>query len=326
MTSTKLMVYGCGGAGLNIVHACASQWEMKTLDDDFVSQYSVTYVDTSRSNFKKDMDENDVYILSNLDGSGKKRDENHVEISNVIKEILVKHKPLDFNIVVFSLSGGSGSVIGPLLVSEMLARNIPVIAVCIGTDESVLTANNTLKSLKSLEAIAKRNGKALNFIYSHNERGIPRGRVDGNIVGYLSGIRFLVSGKNAELDSQDLINWLDFTRTTSLEPQLALLEVYSEAEHVAEKHSNPVSVASLYTNKDIHGLLVVPEYHCAGYTDLSSSKVDQLHFVIDVQRVPSIAKNIEKTLSDQKEVAESRPSHGGLVSSKDRVEDSGLVL
>jgi hypothetical protein len=272
------------------------------------------------------MDANDVYVLDNLDGSGKKRDENHVEISNIIKEILVKHKPLDFNVVVFSLSGGSGSVIGPLLVSELLGRNIPVIAICVGTDESVLTANNTLKSLKSLEAIAKRNNKALNFIYQHNDRGIPRSKADNAIEGYLSGFRFLVSGKNEELDSQDLINWLDFTKTTSLTPQLGLLEVYSEGEHVSTRHSNPVSVASLYSDHDTHGLLVVPEYHCAGYTDLSSGKVDQLHFVIDVQSVPQIAKNIEKTLSSQKEVAESRPSHGTLVSSKDKVEDSGLVL
>lgn len=326
MNPTKLAIYGCGGCGINIVHGCDAQWKDGKLSSEDAAQYKVSYIDTSRSNMKEHMDENDLYILANLDGSGKKRDENHVEIANVIREILVKHKPLDFNVVVFSLSGGSGSVIGPLLVSEMLSRDIPVIAVCVGSDESVLTANNTLKSLKSLDAIAKRNNKALNFIYQHNERGIPRGNVDNRIHGYLSGFRFLVSGKNAELDSQDLINWLDFTRTTSLGPQVGLLEVYSEAEHVSNRHNNPVSVASLYTNRDIHGLLVVPEYHCAGYTDLKNAHVDQLHFVIDVKDVPDIARNIEKTLASQKEVAESRPQQGSLVSSKDKVEDSGLIL
>ena len=326
MSKTKMHIYGCGGAGINITRHTESRWDKEDINVERIAEYDKTYIDTSRSNIKDGMKADDIYVIPNLDGSGKKRDENHVEINNLIKDILVKHKPQDFNVVIFSLSGGSGSVIGPLLVSELLARNIPVIAITVGTDESVLTAKNTLNSLKSLEAIAKRNGKALNFIYQHNQRGIPRGNVDSKISSYLSGMRYLFSGNNEELDSQDLINWLDFTRTTSLSPQLGLLEVYSEAEHVLKNHPNPVSVASLYNDKDVHGLLVVPEYHCAGYTDLSGSQVDQLHMVIDVKNVPQIAKNIEDTLANQREVAESRPSHGSLVNSKDNVDESGLVL
>lgn len=321
ITKGTLMVYGAGGAGLNIVSGV--KWNNAA---ENTAEVKTTYIDTSKSNIKPSMDASDVYVLPNLDGSGKIRSENHEEIANVIKEILVKHKPQDFNVVVFSLSGGSGSVIGPLLVSEMLNRNIPVIAMCIGTDESVLTANNTLKTLKSLDAIAKKNKKALNVIYQHNERGISRGVVDGRIEGYLCGLAYLVSGKNHELDSQDLTNWLDFTRTTSLGPQLGLLEVYSNGDDVLANHKNPVSVASLYISKDIHGLTVVPEYHCAGYTDLSVAEVDQLHFVIDVQSIPAIARRIEDTLAAQKEVADSRPQQGSLVSNKDTIEGSGLVL
>lgn len=326
MKETKMMIYGAGGAGINVVQRCIEFWGESKYEVDRVCNYNHAFIDTSSSNVKKGMNEDNVYILPNLDGSGKKRDENHLEISNVIKEVLVKHKPLDFNIVLFSLSGGSGSVIAPLLISELLSRNIPVIAVCIGSDESVLTANNTLKTLKSLEVIAKKNDKALNFIYQYNERGMPRGKADKAIEGYLSGFRFLFSGKNEELDSQDLINWLDFTKTTSLSPQLGLLEVYSSSDDVVANHPNPVSVASLYTDKDVHGLTAVPEYHCAGYTDLTSCHVDQLHFVIDVKDVPTIAKKIDKTLNQQKEVAESRLSQNNLVSSKDKIEDSGLIL
>lgn len=321
ITKGTLHVYGAGGAGLNIVSGV--RWNDHA---ENTAEVKTSYIDTSKSNIKPNMDMSDVYVLPNLDGSGKIRSENHEEIANVIKDMLVKHKPQDFNVIVFSLSGGSGSVIGPLLVSELLSRNIPVIAMCIGTDESVLTANNTLKTLKSLDAIAKKNKKALNVVYQHNDRGISRKSIDEKIEGYLCGLAYLVSGRNEELDSQDLTNWLDFTRTTSLGPQLGLLEVYSSGDDVANKHKNPVSVASLYINKDVHGLVVVPEYHCAGYTDLTVAKVDQLHFVIDVQTIPSIAKRIEDTLSAQKEVADSRPQQGSLVSSKDTIEGSGLIL
>lgn len=321
--STKFRIYGCGGAGLNIVSQLASGSKI-SLDNKTNIQYS--YIDTSKSNIKNGISEDDIYLLEDMDGSGKIREENHKEIGNVIKDILVKHKPEDFNAVVFSLSGGSGSVIGPLLISEMLSRGISVLAVCVGTDESVLTANNTLKSLKSLDAIAKKNNKALIMIYQHNDRGVPRGNIDNKIIGYLGGLAYLFSGNNEELDSQDLINWIDFTRTTSLGPQVGVLEVYSNSADVESKHPNPVSVASLYSDKDVIGVNVVPEYHCAGYTQLDHLSVDQLQFVIDVKDVPVIAKRINETLNQQKEVANSRPQQGSLVSNNDNVEDSGLVL
>jgi hypothetical protein len=106
MKETKMMIYGAGGAGINVVQRCIEFWGESKYEVDRVCNYNHAFIDTSSSNVKKGMNEDNVYILPNLDGSGKKRDENHLEISNVIKEVLVKHKPLDFNIVLFSLSGG----------------------------------------------------------------------------------------------------------------------------------------------------------------------------------------------------------------------------
>ena len=167
MKETKMMIYELPAALALMLFKDVLNFGVKVNTEvDRVCNYNHAFIDTSSSNVKKGMNEDNVYILPNLDSSGKKRDENHLEISNVIKEVLVKHKPLDFNIVLFSLSGGSGSVIAPLLISELLSRNIPVIAVCIGSDESVLTANNTLKTLKSLEVIAKKNDKAFKLYLS----------------------------------------------------------------------------------------------------------------------------------------------------------------
>ena len=88
-----------------------------------------------------------------MDGSGKIR-ENHKEIGNVIKDILSKTQTRRFQCgSLFLYLVDRVPIIGTLLISEMLSRGISVLAVCVGTDESVLTANNTLKSLKSLDAI-----------------------------------------------------------------------------------------------------------------------------------------------------------------------------
>lgn len=324
MSAGQLTIFGCGGCGMNIV----SKYTEAKHDADAASIIT-HFIDTSKSNIKPNMKEDDIYIIPDVDGSGKIRAENASEIANLTKDMLVKHKPGDFNLVVFSLSGGSGSVIGPLIIGELLAKGLPVVAIVIGTDESVTTANNTLKTLKTLDGVSKTNNKPLITIYEHHDRGLVRSAVDERIHSYIAMMSYLVAARNTpdtELDSQDLINWLDFTRTTSLKPQVALLDVYSESEHVVAKHPTPVSVASIYHSRDNLGLGVVPEYQCAGYFDLSEMKVKELHYVIDTYEVPNIAKRIEHTLKTQREVADSRPKQTGFLSSSDNVDDKGMVL
>lgn len=319
----KMRIYGCGGAGINIAAHYANVRPEPTS-----AEIQVSFIDTSRSNLKSNLAENSIYVIPNLDGSGKVRSENHEAIANVIKDILVRHKPGDFNVVVFSLSGGSGSVIGPLILSELLARGVPAMALVVGSDESVLTANNTLKTLKTLEAIAAKNDKPVVIGYAHNERGGRRGEVDSKLQSYIGGLAYLCSRRNEELDSKDIEHWLEFNRapTCNVPAQLALLTITPDVAEIEREFPNPVSVASLFGGRDEPGLTVVPDYHCDGYTDLSKAGVNSLHFVIDVDTVPSLAQRVEKTLAQQREVAESRPNQTRLVGSNDNVHSNGLVL
>ena len=104
--------------------------------------------------------DDDIYLLDDMDGSGKIREENHKEIGNVIKDILVKHKQRFQCGSLFLYLVDQVSVCGPLLISEMLSRGISVLIVlAMVLNESVLTANNTLKSLKSLDAITRKTIK-----------------------------------------------------------------------------------------------------------------------------------------------------------------------
>lgn len=105
---------------------------LKSQGGDGFAAIDPAFIDTSRSNLTPEIPEEKIYILDNTDGSGKVRRENHAQISSSIKHILQSQQPGEFNIVVFSASGGSGSVLGPLIVSELLARGLPVVVLTAG--------------------------------------------------------------------------------------------------------------------------------------------------------------------------------------------------
>ena len=319
MDKGKIRIYGCGGAGINIASA------FQGANEEGVATPVVSYIDTSRSNLTVNTPDEACYILKDLDGSGKIRAENHVQISNEIKSILLGHKPLDFNVVVFSCSGGSGSVIGPLLVAELLARDEAVVCVVVGSDESSITANNTLKTLKSLEAIARRSEKPVVMNYNHNSRGTPRSAQDAAMQYVVACLSLLCYKNIAEMDTKDVSNFLRFDRTTSVPAQLALLEIVKHADDI-DPRSTPISIASIMQSADEPGINIVPEYHCAGYAKLPMSGVSSLHYVISVEPVNKIAGMLSDTLRGLDEVRQSRVATTSIVGKDDVAHGTGLIL
>ena len=97
----KLVIYGCGGLGVNMASAFNGM-----VQEPNCAIIRPAYIDASRSNLRTDFKVEDTFVLQNIDGSGKVRKENHKEISNTIKQVLLQIEPGDFNVVVFSASGG----------------------------------------------------------------------------------------------------------------------------------------------------------------------------------------------------------------------------
>jgi hypothetical protein len=318
----NLRIYGCGGCGINI----ASTFDLSPVSpEEGHAVAHPVYIDTSRSNLKTSMTAEYFAVLEGIDGSGKIRRENHEAIGKSVKNILQTHKPMDFNIVVFSASGGSGSVFGPLIISELLGRGLPVVAIVIGSDESAITAENTLKTLKSLEAVAERAQLPVVIHYDHNDRDVKRSAVDADAKRAISSLATLASRQNAELDSRDIANWVQFSRTTSVRPRLALLAVYRDNESLADI-SHPVSIASLYNSPDDPKVDKVPDYSCDGYPIYPSQHFKVEHFVITIDGVQVIVGKLNAKVSENDTLRSSRIDHNSIVSDKDKVTEDGLVL
>ncbi len=259
---SKIMLYGCGGAGINVI---SKFLQYRNKHEQGYSDFDLCFVDTSHSNIKENIPADLVYHIDGLDGSGKKRDSNYKPISERVKDIAQKYKPGDINLVVHSASGGSGSVIGPILAGEISAKH-PTIVVLVGSSDSKIETDNTIKTIKSYDAITKKKGWPLAALYFENNANTGRAVVDNSVHIAIILISILFSGSNAELDSADLNNFLHYNKVTSYEPALCALH-FGSKEISTEKDQTVASVVSL-TSIDIPAVLNIPvEYQAVGFID-----------------------------------------------------------
>lgn len=326
MQKGKVKLYACGGGGINIG---ARLEKHRNHSEAGFAEIETVYIDTSRSNLQRQIDQKSCYLMEGMDGSGKIRSENYQEISGRIRDILQQHKPGDVNLVLSTAAGGSGSVIAPSLVSELLARDIPTIVVTIGNADTRLEAENTLKTLKSYEAVAKLRKAPVVMAYIENNESTPRTKADAYVESMIISLCALYSRENRELDSKDLFNWLNFSRVTSFEPQLAALSLL-DADSDLSKLGHIISVATIAAETDNTKLAVTPEYQCVGFlpegADTSVLQASPLHFVTSDGVFGAVAVNLQQLLKAMDESREARIAKTGLLSNADRPTESGLVL
>lgn len=322
----RVRVFCCGGAGINIGKMLE---EYRTVEEFGVAKVEIVYVDTSRSNLTADLPESSAYLLKDLDGSGKIRKENHEQIAKHTRDVLQHYPGLDVNVVISSASGGSGSVIAPSLVSELLDQDLPVIVITIGSTDTRLEIDNTLKTIKSYDAISKLRNKPVVMAYSQNSKDTPRATVDLDVIRLLTAIMTMYSRENSELDSKDLFNFLRFERVTSYTPQLAYLTL-KLAESPDAEAATVISVATLLTVGSESALPFTPDYQCVGYfpPDINPKFLNMapIHLVAQSNHYPVIAKKLTDRLAELEKAQNARVESGKILGDRDQATDTGLIL
>lgn len=320
-------VYGCGGCGVNIGQLLENQRGSKSLS---IANIETAYIDTSSSNINDAVPEKDLYLIEGLDGSGKIRKENHLEIAKRTQDILTSHTPGDLNIVVHSAAGGSGSVVGPSLVSELLSKGFPTIVLMVGSADTVLDAQNTHKTLKSYEAISELREVPVVMVYIQNNKVNKRELVNQSMHSTIISLALLWSGNNRELDSKDLYNFLNFQVTTTYAPQLAHLSVFGANELNELKGAHVISVATLVRDGQESSLEPTPEVQFVGYVrDDAPTEVLAdlpLHFIVTDGVFEDADKGLSLILKNTETQLKSRVSRGKILGDGDKPTSSGLVL
>lgn len=284
------------------------------------------FIDTSLSNIRdkvgKDIKDEDIFILDDVDGSGKLRSSNAGKIQENIKSIIHKYPPEDVNIVLFSLSGGSGSTTGTLIMKELLEKEQTVVAVVVGSEESKITIENTVKSLQSLDHVSRMVHKPVVVAWYHNCNATPRTANDQAITQLINALTILCSKANNELDTADVANFINHQKVTSVQEGISFLYVTADREQ-AEKVEYPISSASLYTDPGVTPAAITPEYSCVGFTPKEVIQSNELHFIITQSDVKPTFDKLNKRLAEFTESSSARVTSSSLGG---EANESGLVF
>lgn len=199
---------GCGGCGLNIVQ------KAKFADPDLSEKYQTLLIDTSESNLME-TDSGDRFLVDNGSvGSGKFRAKNYVPIITSMTKLIsdLKYKLADINIIVFSTSGGSGSVIAPILSQKLLDLDKKVIMLVVSSEDSKIDIVNNLNTYQSLYNIAKTRYLPIS-IFSNAVKG--EATVDTRIFDSIKNLITIFTSMGAEIDYEDKLHFLAPYKTVS---------------------------------------------------------------------------------------------------------------
>jgi hypothetical protein len=192
----------------------------------------------------------------------------------------------------------TGSVLGPIIVSELLDRNEPTIVIAIGSTGSRIETDNTVRTLKSYEMISRKRELPVNVYYRENATSLSRGQVDSDVHLAVTILAAIFSGQNKELDSSDLKNFLNYTRVTSYNPKLSLLDFFSQ-EIVIGKGQSVISLVTLVDENTASDASIPVEYQAVGYLSDDTKKLVTAGLPIHACVISGYFNGVIDTLNDK---------------------------
>lgn len=321
-----LNLYCAGGASINIGNNFVKYHSKK---HEGYAEVRTHFIDTSKSNLTDNIPQDCVYLVDNVDGSGKVRSSNYNIIAESAQEILHTFKPADVNVVLHSASGGTGSTVGPVLVSELLSRGETVIVIMIGSTSSKIEVENTIKTLKSYEIISQKRGLPVVAHYRENSVDSPRGTVDSDIKTAILMLTSIFSGDNRELDSSDLKNFVNYHKVTAYTPRLVSLDFASGNIELGKGHSL-VSLVTLVDDSTASDITIPVEYQTVGFIPSSIKEAIDVPLPIHVYTVAGyfnpVIDSLERKLKTYEETRKVAVEKSIAIESETEHTDIGLVL
>lgn len=322
-TLGKLRIYNCGGAGIGI----GKYFELERgKQNEGYAEIDPVYMDTSKASTFGVPSEH-FYQLPDANGSGGKRSFNGADIVKYTGEMLQRFPLAEHNIVIHSATGGSGSVMGPSIVSEALAQGKSVIVFVIGGDDTLQFVKNCIGTLESYEGIVEVREKPVVLQFLQNGVDGTIEEVDSKVHLAISSLSVLYSGQNKNLDFRDLHNWLHFDEVTSYAPQVGVLSIHQQKLVIDD--ANLISVATL--NADLNNTKIGQpvEYQRVGvpmHEDCDKDMKFPLHFAVADGFLHTVVKRLRTQASEYEQRQAARVVKNKLSDGSAKKASNGLVF
>lgn len=324
MSKRVTRIYACGGGAINITADLPDYRDIKGFSDTMVSR-----IDTSASNLTTNMPGSSVYLLEGADGSGMERAHNYEPVCAALDQILAKHQPADFNIVIFTASGGSGSVIGPVICGELLKRNAPVLAMVIGTTGCKQQTTNSINTYKSLWGVTEAARAPLAMLYFEVDQNNSQRDIDAAVLGSLTSLLNLLDSENTKIDSKDLTNFLRYTNVHKADVGLVAMEIFLGDDINEIAGTAPIAMASIWPDDDRKFLSVTPAYHTNGTRGFAFDDAivtTPIHYVITPDPIKRSFDALTKRLEQIVEETRGRGVTKSILGNDDHADSHGMVL
>ncbi len=325
----RMRVYACGGAAAAIAPMIEHSRDRIEIG---LAPLDATYVDTSLSDLPADLSSDYIYIVEGTkDGSGGVRGTNSDPIRKRMLDLLEKHAPTNTVVVLSSASGGTGNVIAGSLINELLAREVNVIVIAIGSTESDIRIKNTKATLGMYEKLAKLHKRPLNLMYFENTVATPPSVVDEQVCRALVAVSVVFSRQNKGLDTSDLSNFLNYNgQVTAWAPHMSGLSVVEGQLNDDDASNKIISVASVINSLDERGVNFRPPYSVQGILP-SNAPVPikdriPMHLVIRAYPFNDIAANLDGEIAAIARAAAASQKETSTVLSADDTSDDFLML
>lgn len=288
-----LRVYAAGGTGANIVS------QIRDLDVE------TCYIDTSKSNLSG-IDDDLIFLTPDMDGGGKNRSLVYDKFRHHVDDILIRFKPSDrLNVVISSLSGGSGSIIGPMVTKELISKGYNVIVIAVDSQHSVKEIDNTVKTLKTYQSFSDLTKKPISMFYIENT---SRKEADQHAIRFINLLSLLVNKDHtAEFDTADLSNFINFTNVTDNQPSVSIIEINANETVIPEKGTSLVSTILVTTKSD--GALSInptiaaakPEYLATCIVTDANYRNEDLRVDNVIGKLPLMVTALEESIQKHKD-------------------------
>lgn len=311
----KTCLIFAGGCGLNVA-------------THLVDLPNVHCIDTCDKNLVDAHKKTNVFLTKGTRGAGKNRKYILPLIRDQIKDFMVTLPEADFYILCYSLGGGSGSTLAPLVTNQLAQRGASFVSFVIGATESPEVLQNDTDTMKSLEAISMRMKLPIVVNYTPNVNGITFDAVNRGVAENIRRVVCLTNGNHGRLDVHDVSNWVRFTdKHSHLLAQVCELHIETSRKD-AESIPEPISTASLYLDESKEFAFGNPVVRTAGIMKSDDTDVtdDQMHFVINSVGVVEIMKGIHDTKTEQTRKQAMFVQRNPLLDPDDDIDDDGMVV
>lgn len=269
-----------------------------------------------------------MFLTKGTRGAGKNRAFILPKVRPQVPAMMATIPEADFYVICYSLGGGSGSVLGPLITSALADRGAAFVSFVIGAKESPEVLQNGIDTMKTLEAIAVRKEVPVVIHYTPNVNGQTYEKTNEYVAEHIRRVALLTNQNHNRLDVHDVINWVRYNiKHKELIPQVCELHI-SDNRSDAESVPEAISIASLYLDpakEYAFGAGVVRTTGIMKQQDLDITD-EQLHFVINSIGVVEVMKSLTDAKIEVTRQQAKFVQRNPLLDPDDVADDDGMVV